>query len=370
MRDKPIIGRAGEPYRQGGPRRPDTPGSAHREAPSRSFHAYTEDSMTTPLVPARIQRILVPTNFSSRADAAFALGLHLARRLGAEVVLFHVLTPLETDVWSPLYYIPEEKVLRDDLDAIITRLLDDVMARHDTDGVPVTRRITRGNLAAPAIVAGAADVEADLVVMGTHGRRGLRRALLGSVADEVVRTADCPVLLAREGATAPHPEAIERILLPVDMSDDGWAALPLADALARACGAQMDLLHVVDVFPTSGLYGLYYAPAAEIMPHVAAQARTDMQPCLDALAAAGTVAAAHVEIGPPGDGIVHFAGAHPVDLIVMASHGHTGLTRFMLGGVAEKVTHAAPCPVLVVPAGKGGARADARAGEKAVSGAS
>lgn len=306
--------------------------------------------MTTRPDHVPLDRLLVPTDFSERADAALGLGLQLARRLGAEVVLLHVLTPVETEEWSPLLFTPGGGAPRDELGAIVAQLMDEALARHDAEGVAVVRRTMRGNLAAPAIAAAAAETGARLVIMGTHGRRGLRRAVLGSVADEVVRTAPCPVLLAREGALPPQACVIERVLVPVDLSPFSWSVLPWAETLASACGARIDLLHVLDVFPTAGLYGLYYAAAADVTPHVAALAEAEMKTHVAALTAAGFDAAAHVEIGPPADGIVHYARAHDVDVVVVASHGRTGLSRFVLGSVAEKVAHAAPCPVLVVPA--------------------
>src|SRR5690606_34769986 len=111
--------------------------------------------------------------------------------------------------------------------------------------VVVKRAVVRDVAAAPAILQYARDQEMDLVVMGTHGRRGLRRLFLGSVAEEVVRLSVCPVLTVHAGPI--RSEALfGDILVPIDFSPHSKAALRAAASLAPELGASLDLLHVVE----------------------------------------------------------------------------------------------------------------------------
>ena len=142
-----------------------------------------------------IKRILVPTDFGETADAALAYAIELATRLGARISLVHVLEdPDDQRIYSGLY-VPVPPEMRADIVADVTRQLEQ---RRPAKGDPeVTAEILSGGTA-KAIVAGARERAADLVVMGTHGRRGVAHMLLGSVAERVVRTAECPVLTVRQ----------------------------------------------------------------------------------------------------------------------------------------------------------------------------
>jgi nucleotide-binding universal stress UspA family protein len=142
---------------------------------------------------AAIKRILVPHDFSPTADNALAFALDLATKLGAAITVMHAYE-------YPMLSYPEGPALTADLVLEIEKAarvaLDGVVSRARRPGVPMDATLRQGPAWAE-ILAAANEARAELIVIGTHGRRGLSRALLGSVAEKVVRTAPCPVLTVR-----------------------------------------------------------------------------------------------------------------------------------------------------------------------------
>jgi nucleotide-binding universal stress UspA family protein len=202
----------------------------------------------------------------------------------------------------------------------------------------------------PAIAAYVGEVGVDLVVMTSHGRGGLERAWLGSVADHLVRALETPVLLVRptEGAVTP-PEAGE-ILVPLDGSPRAEAALPPATELARLLGARLTLLQAVSPAPV-----MADAPtpfSGPIDGELSTLRRDMAKDYLEDVAA--RVAAAGVPARPvavlaanPVEAIRAAARAPEVGMIALATHGRSGLRRMVLGSVADKLVRTSELPVLV-----------------------
>ena len=144
-----------------------------------------------------ITRILVPTDFSDSADAAFAYALKLGDQVGAAVQLVNVFEDQDTlNVYSEMY-VPMPADTRAEIVADIRRQLTARVAASGHSNV--TTEVITGS-AARAIVDGATQQQCDLIVMGTHGRHGMAHLLMGSVAERVVRTAACPVLVVPPAA--------------------------------------------------------------------------------------------------------------------------------------------------------------------------
>ncbi len=137
--------------------------------------------------------ILVGTDFGEASDRALDHAVALAQATNARIVLLHA-CPVEAFGFpeGP----PATRDLLNEMQGAARSALDEVIARRQTARVPIEARVELGD-ARDALVAAAGQIHADLVVMGTHGRRGVRRALLGSVAESVTRTAPCPVLTVR-----------------------------------------------------------------------------------------------------------------------------------------------------------------------------
>lgn len=150
---------------------------------------------------AKIRRILHPTDYSPAARPAFRQAVELAKVLRGQLVLVHVLSP----VVIPVMEMPVPPAIYDDLQrtarAVALRHLDRLAGRAKKAGVRVSRRLIEGAPVAERIVRTARALRADLIVMGTHGRTGVTRVVLGSVASRVVATASCPVLTVRGRST-------------------------------------------------------------------------------------------------------------------------------------------------------------------------
>ncbi len=294
-----------------------------------------------------IDTILFPTDFSSVAEDAFAHAAHLALRSGATICVFNVVTPDDGDASNPMDFLPVTPVEGGAVDDAAPQRVEVQTVTQERGTVPVVYAQTDSTSPETAIVKQATEHDMDLVVMGTHGRQGMDRLLSGSVAEEVVRQAPCPVFtVLADDEDAPARTPIDRVLVPVDLSEQSPLVVDHATALADAYGASIDLLHVVEeaTFPTA--YGI--DPLAPSQPDVQERARE----ALEALAAdLGDVDApidTHVLAGYAARDIVDFAADHAADLVVMATHGRTGLQRFLIGSVAEKVTRSASCPVFTV----------------------
>ena len=179
----------------------------------------------------------------------------------------------------------------------------------------------------------------DLIVMGTHARTGVDRLLLGSVAEEVVRQAACPVLTVQKRASMPHRD-VRRILAPLALSGSRGPMVRQAVDLAKAYEAKLDLLHVI----TPPLLPLPFRDETDDEVE-RARCRDAMKALLRQNGGEAVQAELHVMTGPLVPCIVDFANRHEVDVIVMATQGRSGLERFMLGSVTEQVVRQAPCPV-------------------------
>jgi nucleotide-binding universal stress UspA family protein len=203
---------------------------------------------------------------------------------------------------------------------------------------------------APAILDYANENDIDLIVMGTHGRRGLGHLLLVSVAEEVVRVASCPVLTIREHEEPTPIEAIEQILVPVDFSGHSKKALAYAKEMAATYNARLHLLHVIEDVKYPAFYMSGRLSYFDIVPEVEAKSREALKKFLEDAGMSEATADIHVIEGHAAGDIVKFAASHSIDLVVIATHGLTGLDHFLLGSVTEKVVRRAPCPVFTVKA--------------------
>jgi nucleotide-binding universal stress UspA family protein len=190
------------------------------------------------------------------------------------------------------------------------------------------------------IVRRAAAWEADLIVVGGRGGTGLARLLLGSVADKVVRYAQCPVLVARPS------DPTGCVLAATDLSDPSLPAVEAGAREARRLGVPLKVLHAVDVSDVGSMFG---------MPAAGPQARSfaDMQTVLknqleNAMARFSASGEAILADGMPAAIIVRMSETLAAGLIVVGTRGRTGLPRVLIGSVAEKVVRSAGCSVLVV----------------------
>lgn len=287
-----------------------------------------------------IQRILWPTDFSEGAEAAFPYAAVLADWHDAELHILNVREGGDAVQADMNAQFPVSK------DRLAERLREDESPSHspDWEALPLVQEQVEAPSPADAIVAYVEDHDIDLVVSGTHGRRGLQRLLIGSVAEEVLRRAPCPVLTVRDhdGRSAWN---VQNILAPVDFSDRADSAVRHAKELALTYGAKVTLLHAVEEVIYPSAYGMEMAdaPGPEVIDRVE-----------DSLAslAREEIGYEHVlveaVVGYAPSVILDYEEEHDVDLIVLSTHGRSGLERLLLGSVTERVARRASVPVFVV----------------------
>ena len=286
-----------------------------------------------------IRRILWPTDFSTGAARAFPHAAALASWHDAELHVLNVKEDGASADEDRSFPIPHDT-------------LQDLLApegdppQHVDLGALTIAQEQREDESPPnAIVSYADNRDIDVIVAGTHGRRGLQRLLIGSVAEEVLRTASCPVLTVRGDEERAAGGSVRNILVPVDFSEASMEALRHAKELALTYGAQITLLHAVEEVVYPSAYGIEPTnmPGPQVIDRVeqnlAELARTE-------LGYEHVVVEANVGYAPST--ILDYANGHDIDLVVIATHGRTGLERMLLGSVAERVVRRSPAPVFVV----------------------
>ncbi|RMG45174.1 MAG: universal stress protein [Acidobacteria bacterium] len=304
-------------------------------------------------MPSTPETILVPLDGSDLARRALPLASSLAERLDAKLVLFSVAQPSGLEfVWCGEAALPlagepgaaPAEELAEEAERVARAHLEAEAARLRGEGREVECRIGRGE-PAPAITATADETGALLVVMATHGRGGVSRWALGSVADKVLRRASCPVLLVRAGmARVGGPP--RRILVPLDGSRAAESVLPIVTRLAAACASETVLAHVLpDLRRLSwGHRGeggrameeryrrwaeTYLGETAERLRREGIEARTEILGGAD-------VAEALLARQEAGD----------IDMLALSTHGRGGLDRWAFGSVADRLVRAGGIPVL------------------------
>lgn len=282
--------------------------------------------------------ILVPLDGSEAAERALDPAAHLARILDRELLLAQVL-PITTWAFATpdaftraeaYQELLEEEELR--AYAYLTALAERLRA----DGLPVTVFVTRG-VTAPTLLSTVANFSAGLIVMTTHGRSGVGRVVLGSVADHIVRHGEVPVLLIRATAEDSVPACLARAVVPLDGSQVAESALHVLYPWLGRLVVDVELVRVV----ASGAYGEERIAAEEYLWH--------QQHKLTKHVPAGTTCTVThmLHSGHAADEILRAARQHHA-LVVMATHGYSGFQRLRLGSVAERVVHEAVGPVLLV----------------------
>ena len=216
---------------------------------------------------------------------------------------------------------------------------------------PVRLEVARGDPAVE-ILRVAAEQGVALIAMTTHGRGALERLVFGSVADRVARSSPVPVLLVRPSDREPQPVVIRRLVVPLDGSPLAEEALPPAETLAKRLGVPIHLITVIDIMrlipvEVGPVVAFDAAVYEETLSQLDAGAAALLDDVSERLKREGLCSSSAVAHGSPYSTIAD--AVHDGDLIVMTSHGRSGVRRWLLGSVAEKLVREAPVPVVLVP---------------------
>lgn len=274
--------------------------------------------------------VLVATDGSEIAARAATRGVALADALGADVHVLSVADVRDRPGWTDVRETERERAAH-----AVDAVADEAVER----GISTSTSVREGR-PHREIVAAAERRDADLLVLGTHGRTGLRRRLLGSVATSVIQDAPCPVLTVGAAATD-GSRRIDELLVATDGRPGANAAVEQGIELADTIGVTVHALSVVDDVHSR------LSVVLDAFEQVATEATAEI---VDRAAKRGVEAVAAVEHGVPHERIVKYAGDEGVDLIVMGTESRTGLDRVAFGSVSQRVVATAPVPVLTVRA--------------------
>jgi nucleotide-binding universal stress UspA family protein len=298
-----------------------------------------------------IRRILCPIDFSDYSRRALDHAIAIARWYESAVTVLHVFAAAPAApvgagpvVLEPIVLTPRDR----------SRLLADVKAfaeRESAPGITIDAVVREGDVAGE-VLEHATSMKADLLVIGTHGRSGFERLLLGSVAERVLRKASCPVMTVPRGlpdAVPAGPVLYKRILCPVDFSESSVHALNYAMSLAQEADGQLTVLHVV-AHEFEYTAGIEY-DAGMTIRDLLKEREDALQRRLQEVVA-GAPEFCRVESlmthGKPWREVLRVAAERQSDLIVMGVQGRGAADRLFFGSTTQHVVREASCPVLTL----------------------
>lgn len=303
------------------------------------------------------KKLLVLLDGSKLAEIVFPYAKELAGRLDMDAILLHVYHPAARE-FAPMYKAYVERAA--EVLKIQAHGVQDSLGQKDVRHIE-----TRGELCmgyhAEEILRFAEDNAVDLILMASHGRSGVKRWRMGSVADKILRASKAPVWMvhADEEKSIPYDQWPSRTLLvPLSGSEVSAVVLPHVENLAKQKGIQTSvvLMEVVEPPVTPS----YYSPELTGVPlnwgqFVEQEMARNKKAAQDYLAVvekrfqeAGIPVCTMIQTGKPAEEIVAYARKNPFCVIVMATHGRTGLSRLVYGSVAESVLYGVSNPIVLV----------------------
>jgi nucleotide-binding universal stress UspA family protein len=294
----------------------------------------------------QFQTIVCATDLSDPVDHAVLQGVALAKEFRSRLLIAHIIDLPAPSMYGEAYLAPEEHLSRNLENA--RQRIDEMMAPARVNW---EARIRAGQPAEELTRIARAE-QVQMAISATHGRKGLKRLLLGSVTEKLMRTLPCPLLVVR-GGIQPAPADAEtsrfkRILVGCDFSPDADLALAHALSLAQEFQAELHLAHVIEL-PT---YTDILRPVITHRQSTSAEIKTFLQDKLDALVPEDarhwcrTVTTLHE--GQPYDRLLQYAEWAAIDLIVLGTRGHGLIDTMLIGSTTDRVIRHATCPVLSV----------------------
>lgn len=286
--------------------------------------------------------LLVPVDFSPHSRAAVETACRLAAVKGAEVRLLHAMHLLPVSVE---HAVPES--LWNDFRTRAIERLAEIEREVAGRGLAVSTRFEERD-AADAIRAAAFESNVELIVMGSHGRRGVDRLLLGSVAERTVQNPPVPVMVVRQREGA-EDAGVGSILFATDFSEAAERAERIVAEWARLFGAQVEVFHAIR--ETAVLFAPYaVAGSSDWEGELKESALRRIESVRARFEAQNISVKCRVVYGLASEEIIERAESTGSDLIVMGNQGYSNLQRFVLGSTAARVLRHAPCHVLVAAA--------------------
>lgn len=301
-------------------------------------------------------KILVPLDGSQLSEGILPYSRSLAKALGIPLELLHVIDPETIEASSSSatgrYFFAAEA----EIQKARTTYLDDV-ARNHLSSLTVQRFVQTGNPA--GLIVDHAKAHPDtLVAMATHGRSGVQRWFMGSVAEKVLHACSNPLLLVRTAGKGKISDdvVLKTLIVPLDGSPLAELALPHAATLAKALKLQVILVRVYFV-PTEGYVGEGYVPDIEpLLETLKTEAKEYIEDKIRSLKAQGVEKVSYeLPEGSAAGRIIDLSRETPDNLVAMSTHGRSGIGRWVLGNVTDRVVRHCGDPVLVIRAPRPGA---------------
>lgn len=281
------------------------------------------------------EKMVLLLDTSELAEAVIPYALHLANKMGSELDVVHV---IESEGQG-------ERLAKAYLDRIIEETKE--------PGIKKKRSVILHGKAADQILDYVERNKIDIMAMASHGHSGLRRWVIGSTADKIIRGTKAPVLMVygKEKSVSRQPKAFTHVLLPLDGSKIAEASLPYAESIVNKTKVRVSLFRAV-----SPLVDQYAGPpegyvvdyAGKVMQALEEEAGDYLKQTARLLEEKGILVSTSMVVGSPGTEILKYIEKQKVDLVIMSTHGRTGLGRWILGSVADKILHSVEIPLLLV----------------------
>jgi nucleotide-binding universal stress UspA family protein len=295
------------------------------------------------------KQILCPTDLSEASVRSLTYAAAFARWYGARLTILHVVPTFEAMTVGPGALNGPPQIV---MPLSRQEVLDEMRRITESTGIDSSDATLSAEAGDPVrnIVDQALAIGADLVVMGTHGRSGFERLLIGSVAEKVLRKAPCPVLLVppHMAANADPDVSFKHILCPMDFSPAALQALGFALDLARQSEGVVTLLHALEWLTDEEPREYTHFNVPEYRQHLVDDARERLQALVADESRTPTAIEHRVVVGRAYREILQVAQESGTDLIVMGAQGRGGLGLALFGSTTQQVVRAATCPVLTV----------------------
>ncbi|HSR53346.1 MAG TPA: universal stress protein [Acidobacteriota bacterium] len=292
-----------------------------------------------------IKKIICTTDFSDPAREALPHAVELARKFGAHITVLHVRTLFTDDPSNVEFQFLDEDMYEEFLDKNLEKA-----AKPISSDVEFETAVVRNVSPAAGILEYADEEAADLVVMGTHGRSALGHFFLGSVAEKVVRHAPCAVLtVGPEGQDHYiHKPDHAEILAPFDFSEHSIEAVGRALELARAFDANVHVLYVLEQEVHPAFFATWKLSVEQHLDEIRRNAVKALQEELGSETLEKIKVTVKIGDDRSDREISRYCRENDIDLVVMGTHGLSGIDRALLGSTTERVVRKAPCPVLTL----------------------
>lgn len=295
--------------------------------------------------PVHIKHILVPSDFSATAKQAMANALSIAGRHQAKITLLHVVTVYNDDPYSAEQPFPALDGYYEEMEQRAGTFFKQEIAAYDLKDIEVDSVIRRGFSIYEEILSFAAENDVDFIAMGTHSRKSVARFFLGSVAENIVHHAKCPVLTVRIDSTSSALPVFNRILVPTDFYEQSGRAVKLALALLAKDGV-IDLMHVVE----DAIHPAYFVAEGDtifdIMPHIYDKSEETLAKMASEYLPGDVRANLVIKEGKISQTVLDYVQENKADLIIMGTHSMSALAQLLIGSQANKIIRSAACPVI------------------------